>query len=565
MKILVADDNKANLDLITLYLVKMRHEVIAVQSGAVALQMFKSNRPDLIILDVLMPNMNGFECAKKIRETALDDWIPIIFLSGVVDDNSVVQGINAGGDDYLTKPISKVLLEAKIKAMQRIANMRAKLFDTTQKLSILSITDSLTGAYNRFELDRIIKQRIEKANVEKSLLALFLLDLDNFKSVNDNLGHYIGDLLLKEIAKRLNSSLRKNDFLARMGGDEFAIILQIDSIEEAELVANKITTILSTSYNLEGNSVYASASFGIACYPFAGTDEKKLMQNADIAMYQAKMLGRNNYQYYSEAMVEKHKFRVKVESMLTLSLENHELFMVYQPIYNISSMKIVGIEALIRWLHPENGMILPEIFIPIAEETGLINKIGEWALREVCHQIAIWQSLEFHDLTYSINVSPRQLLQKKFPETIQNLINTYSINSTQFEIEITETILMNHLSFSEKIINEIHRLGVKISIDDFGTGYSSLIHLKQFPISALKIDKSFIRDINVDPNDAIIVSALVALGKKLGLKVVAEGIELQEQLDFLKSNDCLLGQGYYLSPPVSAKEMMVLLEQNRKS
>lgn len=564
MKILVADDNKSILELLTLYLVKMGHEVIAVQSGEAAINTFTADRPDLIILDVLMTGMDGFECAKKIREFGGDDWIPIIFLSAVVDEQSVVKGINSGGDDYLTKPISKILLEAKINAMQRISNMRAKLYEMTKKLSVLSITDSLTGAYNRYELDRIIKQKIENANHEKSLLALFLLDLDNFKSINDTLGHHIGDLLLKEVSQRLASCLRKYDFLARMGGDEFAIILPISSIDEAEAVANKIMAVLSASYNLEGNLAFVTACFGIACYPFAGSDEKTLMQSADIAMYHAKRLGRNNFQYYSEAMIEKNKFQAEIENMLTLAMQNNELFMIYQPIFSLSEQKVIGMEALIRWLHPLKGIILPEVFIPIAEETDLINKIGEWVLNEVCKQAKIWGNAGFKNLSYSVNVSPRQLLQKKFPHQIEKLMQIHQLSPDQFEIEITETLLMNQLTFSEKIIKEIHAIGLHVSIDDFGTGYSSLIHLKQFPISTIKIDKSFIRDITFDPNDAIIVSALVALGKKLGLKVTAEGIENEEQLHFLTQNDCPYGQGFHLCPPLSAKEMTTFLSHRKE-
>lgn len=561
MKILLADDTRSILDLISLYLKKMGHEVIAVSDGESAIEIFKKELPDLIILDVLMPTMDGFECARRIREIGGEDWIPIIFLSAAVDEKSVVQGINAGGDDYLTKPISKVLLEAKIKAMQRIASMRKKLYETTQELSILSVTDSLTGAYNRFELDRIIKQKIEKANAEHTLLALFFIDLDNFKSINDNLGHYIGDLLLKEVSARLNAILRKHDFLARMGGDEFAIIFQIEKVDNIEFIANKIMNTLSSNYNLEGHLIYLTVSFGIACYPFAGGDEKKLMQSADIAMYQAKTLGRNNYQYYTEAMIEKNKLHSEVQEMLREALMNHELYMIYQPIFNIETQEIVGIEALIRWLHPEKGLILPEIFIPIAEESDLINKVGELAFREVCSQVVLWQK-EGYSLKYSINVSPKQLLQKKFPDLIKLIMVENKVAPEQFEMEITETILMNHLHFSEKIINEIHKIGVKISIDDFGTGYSSLVHLKNFPIASIKIDKSFIRDIASDPNDAIIVSALIALGKNLGLQVIAEGIETQEQLQFLKENNCPQGQGYLFCPPLTAKEMTHFLKDN---
>jgi EAL domain-containing protein (putative c-di-GMP-specific phosphodiesterase class I) len=262
-------------------------------------------------------------------------------------------------------------------------------------------------------------------------------------------------------------------------------------------------------------------------------------------------------------MIEKKKYEAKLGNMLVSALKNKEFFMTYQPVFDIRTKKIIGMEALIRWLHPEMGIILPETFIPIAESSDLINKIGKWVLKEVCAQISIWQKAGFYGLKYSINVSPRQLLQNIFPKEIERIIDSNGLLPAIFEIEITETILMNQLNLSEEVLRGIHKIGVKISIDDFGTGYSSLVHLKQFPISSLKIDKSFIRDITTDPNDAIIVSTLIALSKKLGLNIIAEGIENAEQLQFLIDNDCILGQGYYLSYPLSVKEMTALLKRSQ--
>lgn len=303
MKILVADDSKTNLDMITHALQKLGHDVIPVMSGKDAIEHFKNDHPDLIILDVVMEGMDGFECAMEIRRINPDDWIPIIFLSGAVDDENIAKGINSGGDDYLTKPFSDITLAAKIKAMQRISDMRQKLFKTTQQLQLLSTIDSLTEINNRLQFDRVLKEKLSSAERHNKELALLFLDLDNFKSINDHLGHRIGDLLLKETAKRLISCIRKEDFIARIGGDEFAIILNnIEQKDTPSLIAQKIINTISAKYKLENHEVNISTSIGIAYYPSSGTNEVTLSKNADTAMYYAKTMGRNNYQYYSESI-----------------------------------------------------------------------------------------------------------------------------------------------------------------------------------------------------------------------------------------------------------------------
>jgi two-component system cell cycle response regulator len=301
VKILVADDSRTNLALITSSLQKLGHEVTAATSGAEAISLFQQERPDLIILDVVMENMDGFECARQIRNIDSDNWIPIIFLSASVDDNSIEKGINAGGDDYLTKPFSEITLAAKIKAMQRIAEMRNKLFTTTKELEVLSSTDTLTGVYNRFQFERTIKERIAEANRHDFKLAVLFVDIDHFKSVNDTFGHHIGDELLKEIANRLKGCLREEDFIARIGGDEFVVLLSIiDDIKNAGETAQKIICALTPIYELQGNNLRITASIGVACYPQNGKTVEAFIRNADIAMYHAKELGRNNFQYYTE-------------------------------------------------------------------------------------------------------------------------------------------------------------------------------------------------------------------------------------------------------------------------
>lgn len=305
MKILVADDSNTSLALIEASLKKLGHDVLPAKNGKQAIELFKSNRPDLVILDVMMDEMNGFDCASKIREIDKEDWIPIIFLSSSVDDENIAKGIDSGGDDYLAKPFSQVTLAAKIKAMQRIADMRFKLFEAKQKLNQLSITDTLTNIYNRLQFNRVIEEKIVYAKEHNLKFSVLFLDLDKFKSINDTLGHHAGDLLLIEVSKRLLSCLRKADFIARIGGDEFAIILDYtDNRMIAESCSQNILDSLSPSYNLEGDTVQVTISIGIAEYPTDGVDREALLSSADIAMYQAKKLGRNNFQFYTPELLK---------------------------------------------------------------------------------------------------------------------------------------------------------------------------------------------------------------------------------------------------------------------
>lgn len=322
MKILVADDSKTNLTLISHSLTELGHEVIPANSAEEAIRLFQSQRPDLIILDVVMEKMDGFTCAKKIRALSMEDWIPIIFLSSAVDDENIAKGISAGGDDYLTKPYSDIVLSAKIKAMERIANMRQKLYEATVKLNVLSSTDTLTGLYNRLQFDKTLIEKFSYSKRHKKLLALLFIDLDKFKIVNDTLGHFIGDMLLTFVAKRMQACIRVEDFLARIGGDEFAIIIsELKNIEESALIAKKIIQTLSEPFTIGDNTIQIGASIGIACYPLVANNLETLLQCADFAMYSAKKSGRNNFQFFSK---ELEKLRDKFYSEKKEYLNNKE-------------------------------------------------------------------------------------------------------------------------------------------------------------------------------------------------------------------------------------------------
>lgn len=562
MKILVADDSKTNLAITTSSLEKLGHLVIPVTSGELAVQAFKNNPPDLVILDVVMDGMNGFETAKKLRTINIKNWIPIIFLSANVDDESIKQGIDAGGDDYLTKPFSEITLAAKIKAMQRISDMRQTLILTSHELEKLSATDPLTGLYNRFQFDRSFEERLALCDRHEHTLGLMFIDLDNFKLINDTFGHHVGDLLLKEVSHRLKSCLRKEDFIARIGGDEFSVIIhEIDAIDETGLVAQKILDALSIDFFLDGHNIRIGASIGIASYPDKGTSKENVMKHADIAMYQAKSLGRNTYQYFTQELNEKYKEQLNLEYSLRFALDRNEMFLTYQPIINLQTNEVVGLETLLVWDHPRLGIISPSLFIPIAEEAGLISMIGNWVIRSACEQAKKWDLNNTKNFKLAINLSSHQLLQDNFFEMVVDVLKTTQISPQLLELELTETTVMSYRTDVFKdALKKLESLGMTIAIDDFGTGYSSLTRLKHLSIKTLKIDKTFIQDILTDENCSIIVSCLIALGNNLGLKVIAEGIENEKQLEFLVQNGCLYGQGYLLSRPLYPDKVNAFLK-----
>jgi diguanylate cyclase (GGDEF)-like protein len=566
MNILVASNSETSLAILSASLRKLGHTVMGASDGEQAIKLFKKKRPDFIILDVVMQGMNGFECAKKIREINSERWIPIIFLSSSVDDNSISQGIDAGGDDYLTKPFSETTLAAKIKAMQQIANTQKKLDETTYQLNKLSSMDVLTGVENRLQFAKIIQEKIDYARKNDAKFALLFIDLDNFKSVNDNLGYHTGDLLLKAIAERLKSSLQKNDLIARLNGDEFAIVInEIPTQDDAEYYAKKISAILSTSYHLLNYDIQVSCSIGIACYPISGTTTETLIQRAEMAMYHAKKSGRNNYQFYTKESYTQNKQQFEIETALRSALSNNEIYMCYQPVFRLHPRKFVGMEALMRWKNPRLGLVLPEVFIPIAEEIGLITGLGEWALNSACIQAANWLKRGHKKFRLSVNISSRQFLSKDFIPLLKASINKANLPTKLLELELTESTFMISTSITEKTIKEISDLNIGISLDDFGTGYSSLLHLKSLPISTLKIDKTFVMDYDKSPNDTRILKAIISLGNNLKINLIAEGIETQEQLQFLIKNKCAQGQGFYLSKPLSAEEMTLFMDKNKKA
>ena len=421
------------------------------------------------------------------------------------------------------------------------------------KLAHQARHDPLTTLPNRLLLDELLTHAIEKAQRSKSLFALLFFDLDRFKNINDTLGHPAGDILLRVMADRLCAGLRDGDIVSRLGGDEYVVVLEnISGPQQAAHVADKVLGWLSEPLILEQREASVSGSIGISIYPNDGKDVTTLMKNADSAMYMAKQHGGNGYQFYTPELTDKAQRFFAMEAALRHAISRQQLELHYQPQFNINSGKLVGAEALLRWNHPERGLIGPADFIPLAEETGLIVAIGVWVLRTACRQAVRWQQAGIGLRQLSVNLSPKQVSDAKLAQTVANIIEQTGIPANTIKLEITESGIMSHPEQAEQILTDLKALGVSLSIDDFGTGYSSMSYLKRFPVDELKIDRSFIRDIPEDRDDAAIAAAIIALGHSLRLGIIAEGVETREQQEFLIRQHCHKAQGYLYSRPLDA-------------
>ncbi|MFC5513532.1 putative bifunctional diguanylate cyclase/phosphodiesterase [Massilia jejuensis] len=446
-----------------------------------------------------------------------------------------------------------MLLALLIAIPLRTLPLRA-LRQSQQRLVHMAHHDILTGLPNRALLDDRLNQAILYARRYERQVTLVFIDLDNFKTINDSLGHDIGDELLKETAERMKQTVRQTDTVVRLGGDEFVIIL-FDQPEKAESITNtlqKVRDVIAQPLAIGSHTLRVTCSMGLATYPEDGEDVTTLLKNADAAMYQAKALGRNNFQFYTPEMNSKLQERVFLQQGMLDALAKNEFVLLYQPQVHIQTGQIIGVETLIRWQHPELGLIPPLRFIPLAEETGMIVQIGEWVLRTACKQNKAWQALGMPPIKMSVNVSPRQFKEKNWALIVSSALQESGLEAKYLELEITESLIMENVERAIAVMNELQEMGVQLSIDDFGTGYSSLSSLKHFPVARIKIDQSFIRSLPGNDEDQSIAMAVIALGHKLKLKVVAEGVETEQQRAFLYENECDEMQGYHFSKPVPA-------------
>ncbi|RJX18010.1 MAG: GGDEF domain-containing response regulator [Desulforudis sp.] len=649
------------------------YTVAEAEDGQQALSIFKRFQPDLVLMDCVMPVMNGLSACAQMQAFPGGNRTPVIMITGLSDDNAVDDAFNAGATDYITKPIHWAVLRNRVRRLMRARQTEASLdkvealarsiisrahdgiitVDTYgvvksfnpacerifgyapgdvigQNINVLlpdfhdkdgfivsqligedevcgvssevvgrrndgsavpieftfsdfcvhrqcfvtlilrditerkryeetiwhqAFHDNLTGLANRMLFKDRLALAMAHAKRNNNGLAVLFLDLDRFKLINDTLGHDIGDQLLNQVGIRLRNCVREDDTVARMGGDEFTLLLpEIMKAEHAARIAQKVVEAVRQPLKIGEHELYISTSIGIVLFPDDGQDAETLLKNADTAMYRAKENGRNHYELYASSMNAKASERLSLENSMRRALERREFVVHYQPKINVKSGGITGMEALVRWQHPKLGLVLPGEFIPLAEESGLIVPIGEWVLKTACAQNKAWQDSGFPSIRVAVNLSARQFQLQNLVEVVSRVLKTTGLDPTCLELEITESIAMQNAEHTVSVLNQLNEMGIQLSIDDFGTGYSSLSYLRRFPINKLKIDRSFVAEIGTDSHNGAIASAVIVLGRSLNMGVIAEGVEREEQLNFLKDHDCFEMQGFLFGKPMPVED-----------
>ena len=694
--VLIVDDDRSMRIMAKQTLKQSGFRVAEANNGLTALAEVEALHPDMLLLDVMMPKMDGFTACAKLRELPHSKHIPVLMMTALDDVESINRAYETGATDFITKPINCTILAHRVRYMLRAQRTLEALRDSERRLTnaqrtarlghwewdmhrglvdvsdqvyeifalgrealdgsyenflnlvhpddrgmventfreclkegkpisvehriqlpngdqrvvhqevetptlndtrkilrvsgtIQDITerkqteqkifhimhfDELTGLPNRRFFKQYLSYVIKQAKRYNQRMALLALDIDRFKRINDTLGRSAGDILLKEMARRFEDCVRESDCvtrlwghetdytgnlgeftLARLGGDEFIVLLsKVRRPEDAAIAAERITAALSEPFVLKGEEVFATVSIGIILYPENGEDVDTLLKRADLAMHHAKDCGRNNYQFFSKSINKQARERMAMENSLWGALERREFLLHYQPKVNIQTGVTVGMEALVRWRHPEFGVVLPGKFIPVAEEIGLIAPLGEWVLRTACEQTKAWQRDGLPPLCVSVNLSAAQFKERSLVSLVEEVLKDVNLDPRFLGLEFTESLLMSDTEANIEMMQSLKSIGVELSIDDFGTGYSSLNYLRRFPIDALKIDRTFIKDIGSDENTAAIVNATIGLAHSLRLRVVAEGAEHREQVDILRTYGCEEIQGYWYSPPLPAEE-----------
>ncbi len=692
---LVVDDDLSLRLSMCAALTKAGFTTIEAENGRQAIDSFQSNRPDLILLDVIMPDMDGFETCKAIRKLQEGRYSQILMVTGLDDTESIERAFEAGANDFVSKPLNWTMLGHRGKYMLRAGrafqelnrnkhrlsrtqelaklgnwdldlinntfhcsaqalrllgakesegevtyknffkpvvvqerdkviehiesairanrpfsiNYRIILPDGTQRfilnsgeifynengvaeevsgavqdvtqlknaeeeIRLLAFYDGLTGLANRILFMDRLDREIAASKRHERIFALLFLDLDQFKRINDTFGHHVGDLLLKSVSETLQKCIRNTDtaarvvnteseaFIARLGGDEFILLLSdINAPENASVVARRILQEMPKTHELEGHSVSVTTSIGISTFPTDGENSELLLKHADSAMYHAKETGRNNYQFYKESLNAAVLERFSIEQDLKHAMEREEFVLHYQPLIELSTRKIIGAEALIRWMHPQKGMIPPDKFIPLAEESGLIVEINKWVIQTACKQNKHWRESGFTPIRIAVNLSGYQFTSQNIVQIIRDALEEASLDAKNLEVEITENTLMQNTEDTVRVLEQMRDLKLRIALDDFGTGYSSLSYLTSFPVDTIKIDRSFVMGCGMANNTRIIIKAIVAMGHSLGMKVVAEGIESEDQFELLKEYGVNEGQGFHFSPAVSQGQFTKFLEK----
>lgn len=545
--VVLADDDPSIRLMVRHVLESEDFDIVEASDGLEAIKAVEKYHPALILLDAVMPGIDGFTTCQQIKEKGHTD-IPVMMITGLDDDASVERAYEVGAIDFITKPIKWAVLKHRVKSV--VAQVIAE-----RKVKLLAYRDTLTNLPNRLLFADRLEQSIIRSERSRTSMALMLIDIDDFKLVNDSFGHDAGDKLIKAVGELIAKSLRRADTIARLGGDEFAVIIEgIDGPEDAISIADNLTTILEHNVRLDDQETYTSASIGIAVFPEDGKDARTLLKNADTAMFRAKENGRHCFQFYKPEMSVSAMERLDLENNLKSAFENDEYLIHYQPVIDIHKNEIVSVEALLRWQHPEKGMIQPNDFVSVVEDCGLIVALGEWLIYSVCKQISVWQDAGLKDQQVSINLAPRQFKEQDLVAVFTQAIAENNIDAASLSVEVTERTLIDNVGEVEGTLKKLRSMGIQVMLDDFGTGYASLAYLKEFPVDVVKIDRAFVIGIPDNQEDTAIVEAIAGLTRGLKLKLLAEGVENERQLDVLKSVGCQYGQGYYWSKPLPGDE-----------
>jgi diguanylate cyclase (GGDEF)-like protein len=560
MKILIAEDEPSLRENLQWMLEMEGYTVLAACDGRDALAQAGESLPDLVITDVMMPHLDGYGLVKALREQESTATTPIIMLSAKADRGDIRAGMNLGADDYITKPYRREELLAAISS--RLAR-KASLDEAALRLRTAASQgqqyDALTTLPGKEQFDKRLAAAVEGCSGTSNVVSVVCLGLDGFSKVNDSLGKTVGDGVLREAAKRLFEHLGQLDtslnVVARLGGDTFAACLTGTHDQKAlERAATELLSLLAMPYLVDGNSLFLTACAGASIYPLHTDTAHTLLLNAESALHHAKSCAPGSYWLFDAVMNRQVARRLQLHNALHLALEHDELQVFYQPQVRIETGCLVGFEALLRWQHPALGWISPAEFIPVAEESGIIIKIGEWVLRTAAAQAVAWLALGHLGFRVAVNLSVRQFAGNKLPELVRQVLLDTGLPAQVLELEVTESLALQSVSSTLGTLHECKSLGVKLAMDDFGTGYSSLSYLKRYPLNALKIDQSFVRNITQDAGDAAITRAIVAMAHSFGMSVIAEGVETTEQLEFLRTLGCEEFQGYLFSRPVPPLE-----------
>ncbi len=571
--VMMVDDEPMMTDVIQTYLEEAGYSrFVSVNDPLLAIEAMRRHRPGLLLLDLMMPGLSGFELLGLMRKDEQLRYIPVIVLTAANNAATKLKALELGATEFLSKPVDSSELVLRVRN-----SLVFKLYQDR-----LENLDPLTGLPNRrVFLDRLRNVMLD-AHDKQAPLALLHIGLDRFKQINDTLGHRAGDQLLADVAQRLQTCLRRGDgtrdaqrsdappirqrndslFLSRLAGDEFALLVpELGTPETAGRVASRILAVMARPFQLEGQDVFVTPSIGIALYPADGADDETLRRSAESALAHAKDNSRNTFRYYAPQLNTASTERLTMETRLRRAIERNELALHYQPKVELATGRIVGAEALLRWLHPELGMVAPDRFIPIAEESGLIVEFGEWVLQNACAQMARWREAGLGDIKVAINVSRHEVVAGGLVRTVGEALERHAIRPAQLVVELTEGMLMDHHEQTSQQLEALRAMGVELSIDDFGTGYSSMNYLKRFPLDELKIDKSFVNNTPDDQTNSAIVKAVIVLAHSLGMRVVAEGVETEASRAMLQTLGCDVFQGYLCSKPLPAPEFMALQRQ----